>query len=148
MNKLRFSGENFASVPKDNYFGTGKALVLAPRCPPDSTSALSLTYLTFTQATLYMLDSEDLDSAMVDAGRQARPRVQNRQSDAEAEQRKRVKQPDRAGRNTDVGGNVGHDEQATSHLQDEDGQPIVEYEGQENGTRTFRSTFLQEFRAP
>lgn len=62
------------------------------------------------QATLYMLDSKDLDSAMLEAGRQ--PRKGNKQAKAEAEQRERIQEPDRTGRNKDVGGNVGHEEQA------------------------------------
>ena len=56
-----------------------------------------------------MLDSDDLDSAMTEAGRN--PRKGTRQANAEAEQRKKIQEPDREGRNKDVGGNMGHEAQ-------------------------------------
>ena len=76
-----------------------------------------------------MLEGEDLDEAMMDAGRQ--PHSKGRQAEAEAEQRKKVQEGDH-GRNKDVGGNIGQEEQAASmpngeHRGKED-DPEVNYE--------------------
>lgn len=71
-----------------------------------------------------MLDTDDLDSAMTDAGRN--PGKASRRAKAEAEQRKKIHEPDQFGRNKDVGGNVGH-EAHKAGLPD-DHEPEMEYE--------------------
>lgn len=85
------------------------------------------------EATLYMLDSDDLDEAMLDAGRQSQSR--GRQAEAEAEQRRKVQEVDH-GRNKDVGGNIGEEEQAASLPQDEpngkENESDVNHDGKEN----------------
>ena len=80
-----------------------------------------------------MLDSDDLDEAMLDAGRQSQSR--GRQAEAEAEQRRKVQEVDH-GRNKDVGGNIGEEEQAASLPQDEpngkENESDVNHNGKEN----------------
>ncbi len=58
-----------------------------------------------------MLESDDLDEAMIDARQHSHSK--GRQETAEADQRRRVQEGDH-GRNKDVGGNVGQEEQAAS----------------------------------
>ena len=72
-----------------------------------------------------MLDNEDLDEAMLDAGRPShKSHGRGRQAEAEAEQRRKVQEGDH-GRNRDVGGNIGEEEQAAS-------LPHTEHNGKEN----------------
>lgn len=56
-----------------------------------------------------MLEREDLDSAMMEADKH-NTRNHTKQADAEADQRKKIQQPDAKGRNKDVGGNMGEEE--------------------------------------
>ena len=72
-----------------------------------------------------MLDSDDLDEAMLDAGRRSlKSHGRGRQAEAEAEQQRKVQEGDH-GRKKDVGGNIGEEEQAAS-------LPHSEPDGKEN----------------